>query len=144
VALKREQIHGIPAYKPASTLLWKDCQELDGCIGWSDATNAEISAAETQTSRDMAAEPRQVLRSVRDILGYQIDVKGVGIGHIQDILFDDETWLIRYLYVGVWSWSPRQKELVPPNTIVKIDPSEGKIHAVRRGRVAPTGLPIAS
>lgn len=144
VALNREQVRSIPEIKPTSTLLWKDCQELDGCFGWSDRTSVGIAAQETHIRSDLPAERGQVLRSVREILGYQIDIEGTAIGRIQDVLFDDETWLIRYLYVDVWSWSPRQKELVPPNCVVKIDSSEARIHAVRRHKVAPTGLPTAS
>ncbi len=52
------------------------------------------------------------LRSSETVNGYAIAGTDGDIGHVQDILFDDESWAIRYLIVDTRNWLPGGKKTV--------------------------------
>jgi hypothetical protein len=54
------------------------------------------------------------LRSVGEVAGYHIEASDGEIGHIEDFIFDDETWKIRYVVVDTKNWLPGRKVLVSP------------------------------
>lgn len=56
------------------------------------------------------------LRSSDDVEGYAISGSDGDIGHVEDILFDDETWGIRYLVVDTRNWWPGGRK-----TVISID-----------------------
>jgi uncharacterized protein YrrD len=62
------------------------------------------------------------LRSSAEVTGYDIEASDGSIGHVQDFIFDDETWTIRYLVVDVVNWWPGgRKVLVATPWIDRID-----------------------
>jgi hypothetical protein len=54
------------------------------------------------------------LRSGREVIGYRIDAVDGYAGRVRDFVFDDETWLIRYMVVDTGRWLPGRKVLVVP------------------------------
>ena len=64
---------------------------------------AELAAAE----RD-AIDPH--LHSSDEVIGYDIKATDGGIGHIDDFLFDERSWAIRYAVVDTRNWLPGQQE----------------------------------
>ena len=50
------------------------------------------------------------------------------IGHVEDFLFDDKSWEIRYAIVDTKNWWPAKKVLLRPQWIKKMDWSEREIH----------------
>lgn len=56
------------------------------------------------------------LRSSDDVQGYAISGTDGDIGHVEDFLFDDESWAIRYLIVDTRNWWPGGKK-----TVISID-----------------------
>ena len=62
------------------------------------------------------------LRSTADVAGYDIEASDGSIGHVQDFIFDDESWTIRYLVVDTVNWWPGgEKVLVATQWIDRID-----------------------
>jgi len=61
------------------------------------------------------------VRSTDEVTGYHIHAKDGEIGHIEDFLFDDVDWAIRYLVVDTRNWWPGKKVLVPPSWIGHIN-----------------------
>lgn len=62
------------------------------------------------------------LRSAEDVKGYHIQGTDEEIGHVQDFLFDDETWAMRYFVVDTRNWWPGgRKVLVATHWIDRID-----------------------
>jgi len=57
------------------------------------------------------------LRSTREVAGYHIKATDGEIGHVEDYLVDDETWLICYLVVDIRNWLPGKKVLISPKWI---------------------------
>lgn len=55
-----------------------------------------------------------VLRSTNDLRGYTIHATDGDIGKIDQFLFDDETWTIRYLVVNTGNWLQERLVLISP------------------------------
>jgi hypothetical protein len=54
------------------------------------------------------------LRSVRHVKGYYISAHDGEIGHIDDFIVEDETWVIRYVVADTRNWLPGRRVLVSP------------------------------
>ncbi len=54
------------------------------------------------------------LRSAKEVRGYAIRTADRTIGHVQDLIYDDRDWMVRYLIVGTRDWLPGKK--VPVST----------------------------
>ena len=57
------------------------------------------------------------LRSVDEVTGYGIRAKDGEIGHVEDFIVDDESWVIRYVVVDTRKWLPGRKVLVLPSHV---------------------------
>jgi uncharacterized protein YrrD len=55
-----------------------------------------------------------MLREVKDMVGSTIAATDGDIGHVTDLYFDDEAWVIRYLVVETGTWLSNRKVLVSP------------------------------
>ncbi|MDB5049608.1 MAG: PRC-barrel domain protein [Fibrobacteres bacterium] len=60
------------------------------------------------------------LRSTDEVTGYHIRAQDGEIGHVEDFLYDDNNWAIRYLVVDTRNWWPGKKVLIPPSWIGEI------------------------
>ncbi|MFZ0639995.1 MAG: PRC-barrel domain-containing protein [Candidatus Acidiferrales bacterium] len=69
------------------------------------------------------------LRSTREVTGYHIRATDGEIGHLEDFLFDDETWEIRYAIVDTKNWWPGKKVLLRPQWIQQVSWAEREIYA---------------
>jgi hypothetical protein len=86
-----------------------------------DAPRTE-SKAET---KDASADTH--LRSIQEVTGYHIKAIDGEIGHLEDFLFDDETWEIRYAIVGTKNWWPGKKVLLRPQWIQRVSWADREI-----------------
>jgi uncharacterized protein YrrD len=68
------------------------------------------------------------LRSATEVEGYHVAARDGDIGHIDDLLFDDSDWTLRFLVVDTKNWWPGKKVLVAPAWTRGIDWSEQKLH----------------
>jgi uncharacterized protein YrrD len=73
------------------------------------------------------------LRSSREVTGYHIQATDGDIGHVEDLLVDDQSWKIRYMIVDTTNWWPGKKVLVAPDWISEVNWAESKVH-VQLGR----------
>jgi len=55
-----------------------------------------------------------MLRSVKDLQGYAIGASDGDIGQVDDLYFDDESWVLRYLAVDTGTWLPGRRVLISP------------------------------
>jgi len=67
------------------------------------------------------------LRSSNEIIGYHVQATDGKIGYVEDFIFDDDTWIMRYIIVNTRSWLPGRKVLVSPFWTKNIDWVEKKI-----------------
>lgn len=52
------------------------------------------------------------LRDSDEIRSYDIEGSDGGIGHVEDFIFDDETWMVHYLIVDTRNWWPGGKKVL--------------------------------
>lgn len=60
-------------------------------------------------------------RSSLEVTGYGIRARDGEIGHIEDLVVDDEDWIVRYVEVDTRNWLPGKKALVQTGRIEQID-----------------------
>jgi uncharacterized protein YrrD len=111
VALHRH--YGWPVY-------WSPAPGLGGPTPL-DAMGATIEpgdAADVEAGTRDGGDPH--LRSAKEVSGYAIDASDGAIGNVQDLVVDDEDWLIRYVLVDTRPWWPGGHVLV----------DSGKVRAV--------------
>ncbi|WP_324765485.1 PRC-barrel domain-containing protein (plasmid) [Sinorhizobium meliloti] len=61
-----------------------------------------------------------MLWSASGVKGCSIDASGGSIGTVSDLLFDDQTWSLRWIVVSMGLLSGRQV-LMPPSAVVSVD-----------------------
>ena len=63
----------------------------------------------------------QHVRNVREVSGYHIATSDGEIGHVEDFLFDEETWEIRYLIVDTSNWIGGRSVLLSTDWVTVVD-----------------------
>lgn len=70
------------------------------------------------------------LRSSANVDGYHIGGTDGEIGHVDDFIFDDEAWAMRYILVDTRNWWPGGKKvLLSTNWIERIDWTDATVQA---------------
>jgi len=69
-------------------------------------------------------EERSMSWSASGIKGYAIAASDGKIGTVSDFLFDDDSWLVRWLVVDTGHWLPGRKVLPPPLALGHPDPEK--------------------
>jgi hypothetical protein len=62
-----------------------------------------------------------MLRHESEINGYAIHATDGLIGTVNDFLFDDATWLVRWLVIDTGNWLPGRKILLPPSALAHVN-----------------------
>ena len=52
------------------------------------------------------------LRSTNEVISYNINASDGNIGHVEDFLFDNDNWIIRYLIVDTHNWLPGGRKVI--------------------------------
>ncbi|MEO7034566.1 MAG: PRC-barrel domain-containing protein, partial [Polyangiaceae bacterium] len=68
------------------------------------------------------------LRSTTAVTGYHIQALDAELGHVEDLIIDDETWSIRYLVVDTKNWWPGKSVLVSPQWIDRVSWEGAKVY----------------
>jgi len=68
------------------------------------------------------------LRSAAELRGYHIQGSDDAIGHLEDLIIDDETWAMRYLVIDTSNWWFGKKVLVSPLWAGKISWAERNVY----------------
>lgn len=104
--------------------------------GWGPLPTSRIepSVHEEMVEREMRArEQRQKdgadahLRSAKEIIGYHVEAKDGPIGHVEDLLFDEESWAICYIVMNTRNWLPGKHVIIPPRHFTEPSWAEQKI-----------------
>ena len=88
------------------------------------------------------------LRSVDEVIGYNIQATDGDIGHVEEFIVDDDTWIIRWFVVDTRNWLPGRKVLVAPDWVTRTSWGDRDVHVdVTRARIKDCpeydpGLPI--
>ena len=83
-----------------------------------ELAHRRLKAADAE--RRAADEGDAHLRSVAAVAGYGIRARDGDLGHLEDVLFDDVSWAVRYLVVDTRNWWFGKHVLVAPEWISDI------------------------
>lgn len=82
---------------------------------------AESGGAATAVKSAAAVDDEANLRSTREVSGYAIASSDGEIGHVEDLILDDETFVLRYVAVDTRNWLPGRKVLVAMPWVDRVD-----------------------
>jgi len=68
-----------------------------------------------------------LLNARDDLLGSKIQATDENIGTLQDLLFDDLSWIVRYLVVDTGDWLPGRRVLLSPISVRSVDSGEKSV-----------------
>jgi hypothetical protein len=85
------------------------------------------SAGLSKAVEDPHAHNDPHLRSCNSVIGHDIHARDGDIGHVQDMLIDDDSWALRYMVVDTSNWWGGHKVLIAPNWIEAIRWEESKV-----------------
>jgi hypothetical protein len=88
----------------------------------SGAEQPTVPEAQARAARDAAQHQNDDphLRSGKEVMKYDIEASDGGIGHVQGLLLDEETWAIRYLIVNTSIWWLGHQVLIAPQWITNV------------------------
>jgi hypothetical protein len=73
----------------------------------------------THEVEDDCTDPK--LRSANEVIGYHIEASDGMIGHLNDLIIDDQAWMIRYFVIDTRDWLHGKKVLVIPHWMDAFD-----------------------
>lgn len=89
-----------------------------------------------------------MLRNVTSLLGTPILAKDGEIGHLNDVLFDDQSWVVRYFVVETGKWLSGRRVLLSPFSVLepkwekRVLPVNLRIEEIRRSPDIDVDLPV--
>lgn len=113
--------YGYPPYWSAGgTGLWG--------VYWYPSELAEKEAKNLAEYDNIEEVDKPNLRSLKEVTGYHIHATDGDIGHVEDFLICDQTWMIRYIVVDTKNWWPGKHVLVSPEWITEVRWRENTVH----------------
>ena len=141
VDLTQDQIKGAPSADDAHPITREWEAEYAGYYGlpyywdgpsaWGIGPTPLAGRALVKSARPAPSVVRgadQRLKSARDVRGYHIHARDGQIGHVEDFLIDDVTWMVRYLMVDTSNWIGGRTVLVAPEWASRIDWMRQEVH----------------
>lgn len=114
--------YGYPAYWPYTTMwAWG---AMPVVVPPDPQTRAEVYERKTEEFDAAEDGGDSHLRSSKEVTGYHIQATDDSIGHVDDFLFEEDSWAIRYLVVDTRNWLPGKRVLVSPHWIRHVSWSE--------------------
>lgn len=89
------------------------------------ASDAGSAVGRAQRSRERG-DPH--LRSANEVSGYQVEAADGSIGHVDDFLFDDRSWSLRYFVVDTRNWLPGHHVLISTDWVERVSWEGRKVH----------------
>lgn len=139
VALSKEEIRNSPDIQADQSVSRHLAELINTYYGWPLSAAAppvglvgRETGLESGTKGEDAMrrleEDEKHLRSAREVESYAIAAVDGDIGHLEDLLIDDDGWIIRYLVVDTRDWLPGRRVLVAPRWVRGIDWRDGRVH----------------
>jgi hypothetical protein len=87
----------------------------------------EDEATEEQVFIEQTDDDRR-LRRTGEVIGYDIRARDGDIGHVEDFVVDDQTWMINYMIVNTGNWLPGRNVVVSPSYVETVDWSDSRVY----------------
>ncbi|MBD3288559.1 PRC-barrel domain containing protein [candidate division KSB1 bacterium] len=144
VNLSEEQVKNSPEIDTDMPVSRKMETELAEYYGWpvywagigaklpGGVPTEEQDEAKQAAEKAMESDVNPNLRRTREVIDYNIQAVDGEVGHVEDFILEDNSWIIRYLVIDtrVWlHWLPGGKKiLIAPPWINRIDWAESKVY----------------
>lgn len=56
-----------------------------------------------------------------ELTGFDLQAGDGSIGSVVDLLFDDESWMVRWLVIDTGNWLPGRQVLLPPSSVERVE-----------------------
>lgn len=83
-----------------------------------------------------------MLLNTKELYGHQLAASDGLIGHVKDFLFDDDTWVVRYVVADTGDWLPGRLVLLSPHSFGRWDQQEKTLHVSLDKRQIECSPPI--
>lgn len=133
INLPKEQIEHAPSIESAKLLSrryeqtyyerfqWAPYWQPDTTMWGSPIPYPDASTIRLKEPLFSEAPEQSHLRSSAAVTGYGIRAQDGEIGHMKDLVIDDEDWIVRYVEVDTRNWLPGKKVLVQTGRIGPFD-----------------------
>jgi uncharacterized protein YrrD len=109
---------------------------IEHAEGVGPATGSEADLPATPAVEELSASPDPPVesaadsrvRSWREVKGYHIHASDGRIGHVDDLLFDDTSWLVRFIEVDTSNWIGGKSVLVPRSALGVVSWPDSLLH----------------
>jgi hypothetical protein len=102
--------------------------DLHSYYGWLPYWHAGAYPVAVAASAPREQEGDPHLRSTKQVIGYHIQAQDGEIGHVEDFIVEDDTWVIRYLVVNTQNWLSGKSVLVAPSWVKGVDWAKRRVH----------------
>lgn len=89
---------------------------------------AYADAVEAREAIEMTNPEDVNLASFVDTKGYHIEAQDGPIGHLIDLMVNDENWEIMWVVVSTHNWWPGKQVLLAPASVTRVSAEERKIY----------------
>lgn len=145
VGLTREQVKNSPDIdtdRPVSQQHEKEHQAYygyqtysGGALTMTGHSSVEPAPADGYEELDVFGDVEEIknrdddqhLRSGKVVNGYHIEAIDGDIGHVGDLLVDEETWAVRYFIINTSNWWLGHLVLIAPQSIKSVSWATGKV-----------------
>ena len=133
ISLIREQVENSPSRSEEKPLARDMAKKVADDNLFRRQVSGDQSGDETSFAVALSAQPKIIpfkremrqdlvpdgpnLHSSNDVMGYQISTNNGQLGHIVDMMIDDETWAIQYLVVGSKKELDDKRILISPEHV---------------------------
>jgi len=69
-----------------------------------------------------------MIRSMNDLIGFDILATDGELGDVEEFYFDDERWAVRYIVVNTGNWLAGRQVLVSPFSVMQLDLENRQLH----------------
>jgi hypothetical protein len=142
VDLTMEQVKNSPDVSTEKPVSKQEAAGLYSYYGWAFPWEGAVymppslapDPATIQEPEEPQGDPH--LRSAKEVIGYRIEATDGEIGHVEDLLMDDDDVRIRYLVVDTKNFLPGRHVLISPEWVRGLKyPSEKAIVDLTRNEV---------
>jgi hypothetical protein len=95
-------------------------------------------------AQDLELKGDPHLFSAEGVTGHHVEASDGEIGHVDDLLVDDQRWTIRYLVIGTRNWWPGKRVILSPWWATELDWSQRKIWMDLKREAIKTSPPYDS
>lgn len=156
--LTMEQVRNSPHIDTDTPVSQQHEMELSGYYAWPMYSGSQYSSSTSYGTAPsgpqmyLKTEPEEGaavpeshddlhLRSTRSVTGYHIEAADGPIGHVEDFISDDQSWVLHFLVVETHNWMPGgRRVLIAPEWITSVEWGESKV-IVDLSREAIEGSP---